>query len=235
MLFIVNANGVPSVAPFVALAGAVRGRDAADRAGEPDAPPAASGAATLTWAAATDNVGVAEYNVYRSTAAGFTPRAANLVGSTAATSFTDTGLAAGTYYYVVRAVGRRRQHRAGVGGGVGGRARRTRRRRPCRDHQAAGGDGRRRRHARPPTASDDVGVAGVQFCSTASQVGGGGHRRALFLRLGQPARSPTARTRWPPWRATRPGNVTTSPAVTVTVAKPPAAWWRRTRSTRGRD
>src|SRR5207342_1176195 len=31
------------------------------------------GSASLTWGLATDNVGVANYNVYRSTTAGFTP------------------------------------------------------------------------------------------------------------------------------------------------------------------
>jgi chitodextrinase len=61
------------------------------------------GTASLSWSAATDNVAVSGYDIYRSTAAGFTPSAANKVGQTAATSFTDTGLSAGTYYFLVAA------------------------------------------------------------------------------------------------------------------------------------
>ncbi|MFD5560030.1 glycoside hydrolase family 6 protein [Kitasatospora griseola] len=49
----------------------------------------------LTWSAATDNVGVTGYDVYRGGA---------LVGSTASTSYTDTGLTASTAYsYTVKA------------------------------------------------------------------------------------------------------------------------------------
>ncbi|MGW3351112.1 LamG-like jellyroll fold domain-containing protein [Nonomuraea rubra] len=74
----------------------------------PTAPgsPAATGgpgSAQLTWTAATDNVGVEGYTVHRSTTPGFTPSGANQVGSAQATSFTDAGLAAGTYYYRIRA------------------------------------------------------------------------------------------------------------------------------------
>lgn len=59
--------------------------------------------ATLSWTASTDNVGVTGYDVYRSALAGFTPTAANKVGSTAGASFVDSGLPAGTYYYQVQA------------------------------------------------------------------------------------------------------------------------------------
>ncbi|WP_211370402.1 LamG domain-containing protein, partial [Nonomuraea turkmeniaca] len=59
------------------------------------------GSAQLTWTASTDNVGVTGYTVHRSATAGFTPSGANQVGSTASTSFTDSGVAAGTHYYRV--------------------------------------------------------------------------------------------------------------------------------------
>ncbi|NUP81081.1 MAG: hypothetical protein HOV96_26395, partial [Nonomuraea sp.] len=59
------------------------------------------GSAQLTWTASTDNVAVTGYTVHRSATAGFTPSGANQVGSTASTSFTDSGVAAGTYYYRV--------------------------------------------------------------------------------------------------------------------------------------
>ena len=61
------------------------------------------GQAALTWGAATDNVIVARYNVYRSTTSGFTPSAANRVAQPTGTSYVDSGLAAGTYYYRVAA------------------------------------------------------------------------------------------------------------------------------------
>lgn len=56
----------------------------------------------LTWnASATSNV---TYNVYRSTTSGFTPGAANLLGNSATTTFTDaTTSGATTYYYIVAA------------------------------------------------------------------------------------------------------------------------------------
>ena len=63
----------------------------------------AVGSATLSWTASTDNVGVARYNVHRSTTAGFTPAAANRIGQPTGTSYTDSGLAGGTYYYRVTA------------------------------------------------------------------------------------------------------------------------------------
>ena len=62
-----------------------------------------AGQAALTWTAATDNVGVVRYNVHRSTTSGFTPSAANRIAQPTGTSYTDTGLAAGTYFYKVTA------------------------------------------------------------------------------------------------------------------------------------
>jgi hypothetical protein len=59
------------------------------------------GGASLSWTAATDNVGVFTYRVHRGTTPGFTPAGANLAGQTASTTFQDVGLAAGTYYYRV--------------------------------------------------------------------------------------------------------------------------------------
>jgi fibronectin type 3 domain-containing protein len=62
-----------------------------------------AGQASLTWSAATDNVGVTRYNVHRATSAGFTPSTANRIAQPIGTSYGDTGLAAGTYYYRVTA------------------------------------------------------------------------------------------------------------------------------------
>ena len=102
MLFIVNSNGVPSIAPMVRLPAGY----------EDSQPPSAPGTLTatggigtaaLSWNAATDNTGVAKYNVYRSTTSGFTPSTANRIAQPTTTSYTDTGLTSGTYYYRVTA------------------------------------------------------------------------------------------------------------------------------------
>ena len=103
MLFLVDTNGVPSVAPFVRLP--APGEDSQS----PTAPSGLSasaslGSVALTWSASTDNVGVTGYNVHRELVSGFTPSTANRIGQTAATSFTDTAFtSSGTYYYRVTA------------------------------------------------------------------------------------------------------------------------------------
>jgi fibronectin type 3 domain-containing protein len=59
-----------------------------------------------SWTAATDNVGVTGYRVYRSTTSGFTPGPGNLIVTVSGTTlaYADTGLAAfTTYYYRVAA------------------------------------------------------------------------------------------------------------------------------------
>jgi fibronectin type 3 domain-containing protein len=64
---------------------------------------AGTGQVSLSWGAATDNVGVTRYDVYRSTSSGFTPSPANRIAQPAGTSYVDTGVAPGTYYYKVTA------------------------------------------------------------------------------------------------------------------------------------
>jgi chitodextrinase len=102
MLFIVNGQGVPSVASFVRFPAPYEDTSA------PTAPvglaaTGAVGSASLSWTAASDDIGVARYNVHRSTTPGFTPTAANRVGQTGTTSYADSGMPAGTYYYAVTA------------------------------------------------------------------------------------------------------------------------------------
>src|SRR5207302_2605153 len=102
LLFIVNSNGVPSVAPFVRLPAPNADTQA------PTAPTSLTatggvGSISLSWGASTDNVGVTNYNVHRSTTPNFTPTAANRIAQPASASYTDSGLAAGTYYYRVTA------------------------------------------------------------------------------------------------------------------------------------
>jgi beta-galactosidase len=68
---------------------------------------ATSSSISLTWTAAPANppCTITGYNVYRSTANGFTPSSSNLIASgVTGTSYTSTGLTASTtYYYVVEA------------------------------------------------------------------------------------------------------------------------------------
>ena len=102
MLFLVNTAGVPSVAKFVHLPAPGVDND------PPSAPTGVTaegglGFATVTWAASTDNTGVALYNIHRAATPGFQPSAANRVGQATSTTFTNTGVAAGTHYYVVTA------------------------------------------------------------------------------------------------------------------------------------
>ena len=102
MVFLVDDQGVPSVASIVQVP--VGGGDQT----APSAPGNLTatgqlGGVRLNWSASTDNVGVVEYRVHRSTTAGFTPSAANRVATVGGTTttYTDSGLAAGTYHYVV--------------------------------------------------------------------------------------------------------------------------------------
>ena len=100
MLFVVNGNGVPSIAEFVRMPAP------SEDATAPTAPTNLTatgglGKVDLTWTASTDAGGIRRYNVHRSTTPGFTPSTANRVGQPTGTSFTDSGLAGGTYYYMV--------------------------------------------------------------------------------------------------------------------------------------
>src|SRR5439155_13686922 len=161
MLFLVNNSGVPSVAAFVHFA--APGVDTV-----PPTPPSgltgqgAIGSATLSWNASTDNTGVALYNLYRSTTSGFQPSASNRIAQPTTTGATDTGAAVGTNYYVVTA-----QDIAGNVSGPSNEASVTvladttaptvTMTAPAELETVSG------TIAVKATASDDVGVAGVQF------------------------------------------------------------------------
>ncbi|GGA40037.1 beta-1,3-glucanase family protein [Dyella nitratireducens] len=60
---------------------------------------------SLTWGTSTaGSACTVSYNVYRGTAAGFTPSSANQIATTAGTTYSDTSVAAAaTYYYLVEA------------------------------------------------------------------------------------------------------------------------------------
>jgi Domain of unknown function (DUF4082)/Domain of unknown function (DUF1929)/Bacterial Ig domain/Fibronectin type III domain len=96
MLFIVNSNGVPSVASWVNLPAPY-----AEDGIPPSAPSGLTATATgdssanLSWTASTDNVGVTGYKIFRN---------GKQIGTSTTTSYTDTGLASNTQYtYTVAA------------------------------------------------------------------------------------------------------------------------------------
>ena len=60
-----------------------------------------SGDVQLSWAASTDDVGVTEYDVYRSDEPGTEPTPSTLLATTSTASYTDTDAAVGTWYYRV--------------------------------------------------------------------------------------------------------------------------------------
>jgi galactose oxidase-like protein/Big-like domain-containing protein len=102
MLFILNGSGVPSVASFVRFPAPWEDLQ------PPTAPTgltatAGTGSIALSWTAATDNIGVTKYDIHRSTTSGFTPSASNQIGTSTTTSYTDTAVSSGTYYYLVKA------------------------------------------------------------------------------------------------------------------------------------
>ena len=103
MLFIVNSNGVPSVASFVNFPSPLNDTQ------PPTAPTnlmasGGLGQASLSWTGSTDNVGVDHYNIYRSTTSGFSPNSGNKVGQSTTTSYNDINVSSGTYYYLVTAM-----------------------------------------------------------------------------------------------------------------------------------
>ena len=161
MLFVVNDQGVPSVAEFVRLPAASEDQEPPGAPGNLRAT-GGIGRVDLAWDAATDNAGVRRYNVHRGSSAGFTPTTANRIAQPAGTTYTDSGLAAGDHYYVVRA-----EDQAGNLGPPSAEAVGT----ATGDTTAptvsltAPADGVTVSGAQTvtATAADDVGVSGVQF------------------------------------------------------------------------
>jgi hypothetical protein len=100
MMFVVNGAGVPSLAAWIRL----------PAFWEDTIPPTAptglvatvsTGRADLTWGTASDNTGVAGYDVHRSTISGFVPGDANRLAQTVTPGYSDQGMDSGTYYYAV--------------------------------------------------------------------------------------------------------------------------------------
>jgi hypothetical protein len=101
LLFAISDRGVPSVGKFVRVP-ATTEDSAAPTAPHSLAGSGGPGTVALTWGAATDDVGVALYNVHRSATPGFLPAAGNRVAQVTGTSYGES-VPAGTYYYQVTA------------------------------------------------------------------------------------------------------------------------------------
>jgi hypothetical protein len=125
---------------------------------------------SLSWEVATDDTGVARYNVHRSTTAGFVPSATNRIAQPSGTSHTDSDLAPGTYYYRVTA-----EDAAGNVGSASNEASAA----AAADTTAptvaltepADGTTVSGTITVSATASDDVGVAAVQFLLDGANLG----------------------------------------------------------------
>ena len=65
--------------------------------------PVTGSTVNLSWSASTDNVGVVRYNLHRGTSSGFTPTARTGSRSRPVLSYSDTGLATGSYFYKLTA------------------------------------------------------------------------------------------------------------------------------------
>ena len=102
MVFLIDNNGVPSYGQIVKV-------NASADTQAPTAPASLTATAqvsraNLSWPASSDNNGVSEYRVYRSTTSGFTPGPSNRIATVkSGTTYADQGLASGTYYYRVKA------------------------------------------------------------------------------------------------------------------------------------
>ena len=102
MLFLVDTNGVPSVAPIVRISSGPADTQPPTAPTNLAATAASSVQINLSWTASTDNVGVASYFIERCAGSGCSNFAQ--IDTTAATSYNDTGLTTGTSYsYQVRA------------------------------------------------------------------------------------------------------------------------------------
>ena len=101
MLFLIDDKGVPSVASLLQVQNGTADTQPPTQPGGPTA--SVSGAdVSLSWSAASDDRGVTEYRVHRSTTSGFTPSAANRIATvTSGTTYSDRGLAPGNYFYAV--------------------------------------------------------------------------------------------------------------------------------------
>ena len=109
MIHVLNSSGVPSIAKIIAIPGTAEPPDtiAPSQVTGLAATAVSSTQINLAWTANPPADGVANYNVYRDTTAGFivTPGTTPPLATPATNSYSDSGLTASTtYYYRVAAV-----------------------------------------------------------------------------------------------------------------------------------
>ena len=215
MVFLIDDKGVPSVGHIVKVEQTTdtTGAEHAERALGHARCSASS--QRLAWSPATDNMGVGEYRVHRSTTANFTPSARQPGGHRRHRHHLHRHRAGGRDLLLQ---GRRRRRR-----------RQHERRRPARrsatSHAptvsvtapAAGatvsGRGDAQRHRRGRGRRAERAVHG----STARTSGRADTTSPYSMVVGQPRTSPTEATRSARWRSTQPATPATSANVTVTV------------------
>ncbi|HEY6730298.1 MAG TPA: LamG-like jellyroll fold domain-containing protein [Solirubrobacterales bacterium] len=127
----------------------------------------AIGKVSLSWEASTDAVGVTGYEVYRSTVSGFTPGPANRIATPSGTSYSDT-VAPGTYYYRVKATDAATNLSLASGEAVGASLPDNP---PSVSLTAPSAGTVSGTVTLKATATDDAGLAGVQFLVDGSPVG----------------------------------------------------------------
>ena len=160
----------------------------------------AIGKVSLSWEASTDAVGVTGYEVYRSTVSGFTPGSGNRIGTPSGTSYTDN-VAPGTYYYRVKATDAvpnlSNASNEAVGASLVDAP-------PSVSLTAPTGGTVSGTVPLKATATDDVGVAGVQFLVDGAHVRQRGHQLPLRIQLGEHRRRQRRPQNCRPARATAP-------------------------------
>jgi hypothetical protein len=168
-LFVLDDHGVPSKAAMLSIF--PKGDTAAPSVPVGVSASGAVGRVSVGWSASSDDVGVVRYVVHRSATAGFVPGAGTRVGTVSGTSFSDVGLAAGTYYYRVvaeDAAGNVSAPSAEVAGTALGDVTV-----PVVSVSApVAGATVRGSVSVSAAASDDVGVAGVRFRLDGADLGG---------------------------------------------------------------
>jgi glucose/arabinose dehydrogenase len=172
------------------------------------------GKVTLGWSASTDDVGVTGYEVYRSTTPGFTPSAANRIATPATPGYVDT-IAAGTYYYRVKAIDAAGNLSVSSAEATGTSTADTTP--PTVSLTAPGAGNVSGTVALKATAADNVGVSGVQFLVDGSAFGA--EDTSAPYEIQWPSTGVTNGTHKLAARARDANaNTTTSAEVTVTVS-----------------
>jgi hypothetical protein len=174
------------------------------------------GSVNLAWNASTDDVGVVRYNVHRATTSGFTPTTANRIAQPTATTYRDSGLSAGTYFYKVTAEDRPRNVSAPSNQASGTAAADTTAPTVSVTAPAAGGPALSGTVPVTASATDDDAVAGVQFLLDDQPLGT--EDLAAPYTVSWNTRTATNTTHQLKARARdASGNLRTSAAVSVTV------------------